>query len=99
MQRESEIKTLRMIRRERRYTTNRLVCVLMWWLWESHAPWPKCRVIRVYSYREYFTASGHHLYATEFNIWQQFYRAVGMVFPWLKSLWDRLEKRLWPERL
>ena len=71
----------------------------MWWYWESHAPNPKCHIIRVYSFHEYFTASGHHIFVEHYHFWQQLYRAVGMVFPWLKGLWDRLERKIWrPEK-
>ena len=70
----------------------------MWWFWESHGDRPKCRIIRVYSFHEYFTASGQHIWAEEYRFFQQLYRAVGMIFPWLKRQWDNLEKRIWPPK-
>lgn len=80
----------------RRHTKNRLICALMWWFWESHADQPKCRIIRVYSFREYFTASSHHTYVQDYRFFQQLYRAVGMIFPAIKRLWDSGEAKLWP---
>jgi hypothetical protein len=68
----------------------------MWWFWESHVEKPKVRIIRVYSFREYFTASGHHIYVENYQLWRTLYRAVGMVLPWLKRFWDRGEARIWP---
>lgn len=78
-------------------TENRLVCWLIWWFHESHGEWPK-RVIRVYSFREYFCASSHHVWVEEYNFWRTLYRALGMTFVWLKKLWDRGEAKLWPDK-
>lgn len=69
----------------------------MWWFHESHASWPK-RIIRVYSFRQYFCASGHHIWVDEYNFWRTLYRALGMTFVWLKKAWDRGEAKLWPDK-
>jgi len=82
---------------QRRHTENRLICGLIWWFHESHGEWPK-RVIRVYSFREYFCASGHHIWVDEYNFGRTLYRALGMTFVWLKKFWDRGEAKLWPAK-
>ena len=78
----------------RKSTENRIVCALIEWFYESHAPAPK-QVIRVYSFKEYFTASGHHYWVEVCPFWRTLYRAAGMTFPACKKLWDRGEARLW----
>jgi hypothetical protein len=69
----------------------------MWWFWESHGDRPRCRIMRVYSFHEYFTTCGQHIWCEKYVFSQQLYRAIGMVLPWLKSLWDRGEKKFWPD--
>jgi len=83
----------------RKHTTNRLVCALIWWFYESHAPWPRrARVIRVYSLKQYFCASGHHVWVEHPHYLHTLYRAIGMVFPACKWLWDRGEAKIWPPK-
>ena len=84
----------------RKHTENRIVCALVWWFWESHAPWPpRSRVIRVYSLRGYFLASGHHVWIGDPPRYlHTLYRAVGMIFPACKRLWDRGEAKIWPPK-
>jgi len=81
--------------KKRRYSTeNRLICWLAWWLYESHTSWPH-RVIRVYGPKEYFTASSRHVWVEQIQFWRSLYRAVGMVFVWLKQWWDKGEIKIW----
>lgn len=70
----------------------------MWWFWESHGDRPKCRIIRVYSFREYFLDYGAHTFVEDYLFWRQLYRAIGMVFPWLKQIWDKAELKMWPPK-
>lgn len=81
----------------RRSTENRIICALIYWFYESHATWPQ-RVLRVYSFKEYFTFTGRHVWVEHLPFWRTLYRAVGMVFPACKKLWDRGEAKLWPEK-
>ena len=81
----------------RRHTENRAICWLIYWFHESHGAWPK-RVLRVYSFREYFTYSGHHIWVDEYNFWRTLYRAFGMIFPACKKLWDRGEAKFWEKK-
>lgn len=80
----------------RKHTENRFICWLVWWFYESHGSWPRA-VLRVYSHREYFTRSGHHVWIEHGSDLRSLYRAIGMIFVWLKKLWDRGEAKLWPE--
>ena len=81
-----------------RGTTNRLVCALAYWFWESHASWP-ARVTRVYGLKEYQTNRGSHVWVEKYSFWQTLWRATGMVFPACKKLWDRIEQRLWMRKV
>jgi len=82
------------LRSKRRSTENRLICWLVWWFYESHGAHPK-RVYRVYSHREYFTFSSHHVWVDDLRFWHTLYRAVGMIFPACKGVWDRGERKIW----
>lgn len=81
----------------RRYTENRLICFLFWWFYESHCHLP-AKIKRVYGFRSYLTASGRRIHVDEVRFFRTLYRAIGMVFPACKYLWDRGESFLWPAK-
>ena len=91
----SRYPVIRGVKNKRRWSTeNRFLCFLAWWFYESHGPWPH-RVLRVYGFKEYFTASSRHVWVEKIVFWRSLYRAVGMVFVWAKRLWDWGEAKLW----
>ncbi len=82
--------------RERWSTTNRFVCFLAWWFYESHAAWPHS-VQRVYGFKEY-QSCGRHVWVEKVVFWRSLYRTFGMLFVFGKKLWDRGEARIWAEK-
>lgn len=80
-----------------RGTENRFVCFLAWWLWESHASWPK-RVNRVYRWDEYQAQGSHVWVEHHHHLARTAWRAAGMVFVWAKAGWDTIERRVWDRK-
>jgi len=83
-----------MLEPKRWSTTNRLVCLLAYWFWESHSETPH-KVYRVYGFYEYFTRSGRHVWVQDGSNLRTLWRAIGVIFPTCKRLWDKIEKKLW----
>jgi hypothetical protein len=80
--------------RLKKATDNRLVCALVYWFYESHHTYPQ-RVRWVYSPTEYISTN-RHVWVERMEFWHTLYRAVGMIFPALAKLWQKLEQKLWP---
>ena len=78
-------------------STNRLLCAVAYWFWESHASWPH-PVTHVFAWNEYRTTHGH-CWIEHYQFWRTIWRATGMVFPACKKVWDRIEQRIWEPRV
>jgi hypothetical protein len=79
-----------------RGTTNRFICFLAWWLWESYGSWPK-KVVCVYRWDEYQTHHGH-VWVEQYCLPRTLWRAAGMVFVWAKAGWDAIEHWIWDRK-